>query len=76
MLGRLQMTIDECIQKYNEFMRDVFKQGFFGKNARLATQGEFYDASELESVVKKLIREKLGRDDVKLLDENGPCKMY
>jgi hypothetical protein len=75
MLGYLEMAVDECIQKYNEVMGKVFAQGFFGKKGRFAMEGEFYDATVLETVIKDLIRERIGRDDVALLDENRRCKM-
>jgi hypothetical protein len=76
MLGRLQMSVDECIQQYQSFMSKVFNKTKLGKYTSFAWNGEFYDAKLLESIIKDLIREKLGKDDVPLLDENDPCKMY
>jgi hypothetical protein len=71
MLGHLKMSIGECITKYEKMMPIIFEKSVL----RFGTKGEFYDAGVLESVIKDLIREKHGNDDVLLLDENNPCKM-
>ena len=76
MLGRLKMTVHECIEKYQGFMTKVLNAGRWGKNMQFVRKGEFYDASVLEGVIKDLIREKLGKNDVELLYEGDPCKMY
>lgn len=77
MLGRLQMTVAECIAQYDNVMKEVFPEtGDIKKAFNLATHGEFYDSTNLEIIIKKLIKDKLGDSDVDLLDEKGPCKMY
>lgn len=77
MLGRLQMTVAECIAQYDNVMKEVFPEtGDIKKAFNLATHGEFYDSTNLENIIKKLIKDKLGDSDVDLLDEKGPCKMY
>ena len=81
MLGRLHMTVDECIEYYQKFMGTVFKHGWFKKGAHLLGKGGLYSASTLERLIKDLLREKLGREDVDLLDEDVSdgkrhCKMY
>ncbi|CAO2648169.1 Nn.00g090910.m01.CDS01 [Neocucurbitaria sp. VM-36] len=80
MLGRLKMTIDECIEKYQQFMTTVFKSSWKGKTGDLLANGTYYDASLLEKVVKDIIREKLGNEDVKMLDESekakNACKVF
>lgn len=77
MLGRLQMTVAECIAQYDNVMKEVFPEtGDIKKAFNLATRGEFYDSTNLENIIRKLIKDKLGDSDVDLLDEKGPCKMY
>ena len=77
MLGRLQMTVAECIAQYDNVMKEVFPEtGDIKKAFNLAIHGEFYDSTNLENIIKKLIKDKLGNSDVDLLDEKGPCKMY
>ncbi|KAJ5174317.1 uncharacterized protein N7482_000194 [Penicillium canariense] len=77
MLGRLQMSVAECITQYDNVMKEVFPEtGDIKKAFNLATQGEFYDSSNLESIIKKLIKDKLGDSEVDLLDEKGACKIF
>ena len=76
MLGRLKMTIDECIKKYKASMTKVFNANSLEKYARFAAKGQFHDAVVLEGVIKDLIQERLGKNDVDLLDEADSCKMY
>lgn len=76
MLGRLEMTVTECIAQYDNVMKEVFPEtGDVKKAFNLATHGEFYDSTNLEKIIKNLIKDKLGDSDVDLLDEKGPCKM-
>ena len=83
MLGRLRMSVDECIGKYKEFMGMVFKHGLL-KPIGVLVGSELYSASTLETIIKKLIKERLGSDDVNFLDEGDGladekehrCKMY
>jgi hypothetical protein len=71
------MTVAECIVQYDNVMKEVFPEtGDIKKAFNLATHGEFYDSTNLENIIKKLIKDKLGDSDVDLLDEKGPCKMY
>ncbi|KAI9935105.1 hypothetical protein ASPWEDRAFT_31438 [Aspergillus wentii DTO 134E9] len=78
MLGRLHMSVAECIKKYEQFMEKIFYQNRWtgGKKGRFLWDRHFYDAKDLENVVKELIREKLGRDDVLLDEEKPACKVF
>jgi calcium-independent phospholipase A2-gamma len=74
MLGRLRMTIDECIIEYAELGEFVFsdRQGVPHRN--------MFKASKLEQAVKKVIRRQLGeqRADESLIDPLGSescCKV-
>ena len=68
MLGRLEMTVDQCIDAYVSMMDAVFrKQKHRFKNVRGELQARF-DTAELEKAIKKAIRDsKLPaqtRDDI------------
>ncbi|CAI4216176.1 unnamed protein product [Parascedosporium putredinis] len=79
MLGRLQMSIQECLTKYKEFMSVVFPGSRY-TNWSLVRKGAKWDATELEKVIKKLVKEKLqtNPDEVLLYDEetSATCKVF
>jgi hypothetical protein len=83
MLGRLKMTVQECLDAYDSVMKEVFGSGWLhahiGKPLDYLTRGEFYSAGQLEKVIKDLLRKKLpagqSAEDAPLLDESNPCKM-
>ncbi|EGY21649.1 phospholipase [Verticillium dahliae VdLs.17] len=95
MLGRLEMSVDDCIASYVKFMGQVFPQvqevksfaglvGHFwpslGTVVKVGVDGEKWDHSVLEKVIKDLIREKLNQDpdSVPLREENNTnpsCKV-
>jgi len=54
MLGRLGMTVDECIQAY----KDVAQQAFTPKKHKIlpVSPTGFYSAQALESAIKKTVR--------------------
>ncbi|KAJ9497139.1 hypothetical protein H2202_007295 [Exophiala xenobiotica] len=76
MLGRFKMTIAECLAKYKQFMSDVFPKK---EGPNKIMPGGRYNATELEEIIKQLVKEKLGKDDMKLLDDSSqkdPCKVF
>lgn len=76
MLGRLKMTVDECIGAYADFSDEVFQRKHHRVNIRSGgIQGRF-DSSTLEEAVKKIIVNK-GFDENELLfdDQDGACKV-
>ena len=87
MLGRLEMTVADCITSYTKFMGEVFPQNTVShKIGGLATLfnvvvgGEKWDSKVLEKVIKRLIQEQLNQDPetVLLQDKNNPnptCKV-
>jgi hypothetical protein len=76
MLGRLQMSIDECIKDYEVVMKKVFPAGTW-KKWNFITGGEFYDEKPLENAIREIVNRKLKDPDAVLLekDESNPCKM-
>lgn len=83
MLGRLQMSVQECLDTYDSVMKDVFGSGWLhthiGKPLDYLTKGDFYSAGQLEKVIKKLLDKKLpvgqNAENALLLDEGSSCKM-
>jgi hypothetical protein len=65
MLGRLKMTIQQCIDEYNNIMGKVF--------IRKWSITEAYDSKVLETIIKNLV----GGADKKLLDtsSDNTCKV-
>lgn len=78
MLGRLQMSVDECIKVYEDFMVKIFNKGKIKKGLSFVTKGEFYDEAVLEDLIKELIKKKTGDSETKLLEKEGKpsCKVY
>ncbi|KAE8149604.1 acyl transferase/acyl hydrolase/lysophospholipase [Aspergillus avenaceus] len=73
MLGRLQMSVDECIKAYNKLMDSVFHGSTIG---RYATTGYFYNSNDIEDAIKGIIKDKLQNTDALLLDEHSRCKVF
>ncbi|KAF2150345.1 FabD/lysophospholipase-like protein, partial [Myriangium duriaei CBS 260.36] len=75
MLGRLDMTVDECIEQYRTLQNNVFHE--MNKIERSSSTQGRYDHVALEEAVKVLLRSR-GRHEnelLKNLDENG-CKVF
>ena len=73
MLGRLEMTIDECIAAYVELSKDIFpkesvgKQGWWSSLTRLVSayrEKAWFSGEVLERCIKKIIAAQLGPDEV------------
>ncbi|VBB78499.1 Putative protein of unknown function [Podospora comata] len=76
MLGRLQMTVDNCIHAYTSLSDSVFEK----KSSRVTIKGKLqgrFDAAELERAVKKILVER-GLDENALLKDapDAPCKVF
>ncbi|KDQ16906.1 hypothetical protein BOTBODRAFT_219380 [Botryobasidium botryosum FD-172 SS1] len=70
MLGRLQMTVDECIKSYNELAKVVFtSENHEGTIAR-------YDGKVLADCIKKIVNQRTQNSDATMLDEQGKCKVF
>ncbi|KAF8237995.1 FabD/lysophospholipase-like protein [Tricholoma matsutake] len=79
MLGHLEMTVDECITEYETLSHTTFAKYKFGdklmQGGRLEATGAHYDSSILENAFKEFVGKKLGTKDIKLLNEQGSCKV-
>jgi hypothetical protein len=75
MLGRLKMSIDECIEAYLSLSDRVFQKKRLPMGITGKIQGRF-DSEELTRVVKEVVRGKGLQEDALLKDESsGACKM-
>ena len=74
MLGRLRMTVDECITAYTSLSDRVFEK----KSHRVDIKGKLhgrFDAAELERAIKQILRDHGLDEDVLLKDVDAPCKV-
>jgi len=75
MLGRLRMSIDECINAYLSLSDRVFQK----KRHRVAVKGNIqgrFDSEELARVVKELVIARELQDDTLLQDiSENACKV-
>jgi len=69
MLGRLRMSVSECIKAYLEMSENVF-----GKPQNF-THREKFNPDALEQAIKVVVKEKTGDEDAILLDPSC-CKTY
>ncbi|KAJ7668205.1 acyl transferase/acyl hydrolase/lysophospholipase [Mycena rosella] len=80
MLGRLQMTIEECAKEYESLSKEVFGAGnAITRGANSAASlftGATYSASTLEACFKKLIKKRLGDENAKMYDRDVKCKVF
>ncbi|KAK4233637.1 acyl transferase/acyl hydrolase/lysophospholipase [Achaetomium macrosporum] len=75
MLGRLRMTIDECIDAYTSLSDKVFEKKSHRVNIRGKLQGRF-DAADLEQAVKQILTARGLGEDTLLKDTDSPCKVF
>jgi hypothetical protein len=75
MLGRLQMTIDECIDAYILLSDRVFQKRRHRVTIRGNVQGRF-DSDELERAIKEIVVKKKLPENALLKDSpNAKCKV-
>lgn len=80
MLGRLHMTIDECIAKYEQVGGEVFGKkpygGKFGKMMKGLRSSSFYDIGILQEEIKKILDSKEIPRDTAFREPDAPsCKV-
>ncbi|KAI1460194.1 phospholipase [Annulohypoxylon moriforme] len=76
MLGRLRMTVADCITAYTQLSSNVFKKRRHRVSRRGNIQGRF-DSRDLERAVKKILTQQ-GFDEDELLKDtvDAPCKVF
>ncbi|KAK4097167.1 hypothetical protein N658DRAFT_527257 [Parathielavia hyrcaniae] len=79
MLGRLHMTVDECIEAYEQLGKNVFGRpvgGQLGRVVRGIAGSPFYDVSDLQEAIRFVLRERgIGPDESFLEKEKPKCKV-
>lgn len=80
MLGRLHMSIDECIAKYEQLGREVFGKKShgrsFGKMFKGLSNSAFYDIGVLQEQVMGVLHSKdIERDEPFLENKTPICKV-
>ncbi|KAH0160893.1 ankyrin, partial [Aureobasidium melanogenum] len=71
MLGRLEMSVDECIKTYTELSKDVFHKT---RRIPIGFKGDLkerYDSEALEQAVKKVLRDRGVDEDTQLKNPQG-----
>lgn len=74
MLGRLRMTVDECIEAYTSLSDKVFEKKSHRVKINGKLQGRF-DARELERAIKQILRARCLSEGALLKDVDAPCKV-
>lgn len=75
MLGRLEMTVDECIEAYLGMMDKIFTKKHKRINLRNFRVQERFDHEVLEQAVKQIIVDSgFGEEDL-LANPEGNCKV-
>ncbi|KAK4443660.1 hypothetical protein QBC34DRAFT_476804, partial [Podospora aff. communis PSN243] len=79
MLGRLHMSIDDCLKQYETTSAAVFghpvSQSKLGKVFKKVSSGSFYDLAVLEREIRRLLQEQGKEPDEKFQEENPRCKV-
>lgn len=75
MLGRLKMSIDDCISAYVSLYLRVFRTRRIWATAKGQIQSQF-DAEELAGVIKEVLKQQGLKEDALLKDESSTeCKV-
>jgi hypothetical protein len=73
MLGRLDMTIDECIEAYNDLSSKIFGQNH---DSTVALGHNRYSSSKFEETVKEFIEKRTGdRESLMMPTDDKHCKV-
>lgn len=74
MLGRLRMTVDECITAYTSLSDRVFEKKSHRVKINGKLQGRF-DTAALEKAIKKILVESGHDEDALLKDSPASCRV-
>ena len=80
MLGRLEMSIDECLERYEKIGKDVFGKrqigGGLGRLVKGMTNQAFFDIGKLQSAIKNVLEKKSLPLDTSFCGDNShPAKV-
>lgn len=74
MLGRLEMSVEQCIEAYTEMAGELFgrKKHRLGFNLRLHEQ-EKYDSEILKRAIQKVLKQRGFDEDELMRDRGSDC---
>ena len=75
MLGRLGMTVDECIEVYLAMMDKIFVKKQSRLNFRTWQMQERFDHKILERAIKQLLIDRGLKEDALLVNPDAKCKV-
>jgi patatin-like phospholipase/acyl hydrolase len=76
MLGRLRITVDNCIDAYTSLSDKVFEKKSHRVTVKGKLQGRF-NTAELERAVKQILVDcSFGKDTLLKDSPDAPCKVY
>jgi len=76
MLGRLRMTVDECIDAYVSLSDRIFQKRRHRVTIKGQVQGRF-DSDELECAIKEIVtRQRLAEDALLKDSPDAKCKVW
>lgn len=76
MLGRLQMSVDDCIQKYEDMVDEIFKKSRFPVTLRGKVQGRFNTDVLTRKIQEVIEKTGLSVDTTLRHSDTNTCKVY
>ncbi|KAG5635085.1 hypothetical protein H0H81_012496 [Sphagnurus paluster] len=76
MLGRLQMSIPECIEAYTSLASSIFSANAVQRGLNFAATGSLYRANDFEKAVKDLVKVRTGNENALMWDPKNKCKIF
>jgi hypothetical protein len=79
MLGRLHMTIDECLREYEQTGKVVFDKSFTSSKLSKLIKGvsgsSFYDINNLQARIKEVVSIHMSDTSLDFKEDNPRCKV-
>jgi hypothetical protein len=73
MLGRLDMSIDDCIKAYEDLSSKIF--GHNRGSSAVAVGRSRYSSTKFEKTVKEFIKERTGDSESPMMQTGNHCKV-
>ncbi|KAK0620069.1 acyl transferase/acyl hydrolase/lysophospholipase [Immersiella caudata] len=78
LLGRLKMSISEAIATFRSLSQHIFpasKGSWLAKRVALATAKTYYDASILETEIRRVLQQRTGDPEIRMIEEDN-CRVF
>ncbi|PPQ86546.1 hypothetical protein CVT25_007204 [Psilocybe cyanescens] len=76
MLGRLRMSVDECIAAYEKLASKIFDAGIMSKIGNGASTGARFSSTVLEEAIKEVVKQTTGNADASMRDPKEGCAVF